>query len=140
MKAQATNGFTGEVLELECGNYRELVAAWQHVSEMERVAKALRDQLKELVPLYIDSKGVSEPINGRMFRQSAIQRMTYDKAILRKELDEDTYDLLVIPDKTAVDKFLKENLDQLGEKSTEIRRSMVAVGKPYTVLKLEKVS
>jgi len=135
MKAQATNGFTGEVLELECGSYRELVAAWQHVSEMERVAKALRDQLKELVPLYIDSKGVSEPINGRMFRQSAIQRMTYDKAILRKELDEDTYDLLVIPDK-----FLKENLDQLGEKSTEIRRSMVAVGKPYTVLKLEKVS
>ena len=136
----ATNKATGEVVELGTESPEAIVSAWRVAQEYEKTAKALKDQLKELVPDFVGEKGVSEQIGDYIFRVSSIQRMTYDKAALRELLDEDTFDVLLKPDKSAVDRFLKENLGQLGETSTKIRGSMIADGKPYQVIKLEKVS
>ncbi len=135
----ATNKSTGEVIELPAGTAEELVAAWTAAQEYSRVADELKDQLKRLVPVFIGDNGTSEDIGNYIFRRSIVQRMTYDKAVLRRVLDEDTYDLFMKPSKTEVDKFIKDNLDDLGDSAREMRAGMVADGKPYEVIKLEKI-
>lgn len=135
----ATNKYTGEIVELSADDLEDIVEAWNVAREYEKVAEALKDQLKKLVREKVSENGVSEPVNGYMFRVSNIQRKNYDKSVLRTVFDEDTLDLFLEPNKPAVDKYLKENLAQLGEASTILRNSMVEVGKPYQVIKLEKL-
>lgn len=135
----ATNKATGEVVELPSETLDEVVTAWRIAQEYEKTAKALKDQLKQLVPTYVTERGTSEEAKGAMFRVSSIQRMTYDKAIVREVLDEDTYDLFTKVDKTSLDKYLKENLADLGDVSTRLRTAMIPDGKPYEVIKLERL-
>lgn len=135
----AINKHTGEVVELPADTFQEVVTAWQIAKEYEKVSEALKTQLKKLVPEYIDQTGKSEEHNGYMFRVSNVQRMTYDKAVLRQYLDEDVLDLFLQPKKSAVDNYIKENLEQLGETAGILRKSMVEDGKPYQVIKLEKL-
>lgn len=137
----ATNKHTGEVVELPSETYDQVIQAWQIAQEYSKVADSLKDQLKKLVPNFVDEvKGVSEPHNGFMFRVSNIQRKNYDKSILiDKVKDEDLLFEMLKPDKTFIDKYLKENLEELGDLSTELRAGMVAEGNPYQVIKLEKL-
>lgn len=139
MNIQAVNRATGEVIDLPANTPEEIVQAWNIAKEYEKAATALKDQLKKLVPNLVNERGVSDEVNGYVFRVSNVQRKTYDKAVLRQQLDEDTFDLFMKPDKTAIDKYLRENLEDLGEASTIIRNSMIDDGKPYQVIKLEKV-
>lgn len=140
MKISATNKATGEIIELDASTPEQIVAAWRTAQEYAKAANALKDQLKEIVPTLVVGGGLSEPINGFQFRVNAVQRYNYDKSVMRQVLDEDTFDLLLKPDKPSIDKFLKENLVQLGDKSTQLRNSMVAEGIPYQVIRLEKLS
>lgn len=137
----AVNKHTGEVVELEADTYEKLVQAWQIASEYEKVSKALKDQLKELVPTYISDKGTSPEFNGVMFRQSSVQRMNYDKSVLQEVIDDQglLFEMLK-PNKPFIDKYLKENLAELGDISTTLRKSMQPDGAPYTVIKLEKLT
>lgn len=137
----ATNRATGEVIELLTDTPVQIVQAWKIAQEYEKTAKALKDQLKELVPTLVNELGVSETIDSCMFRVSNVQRRNYDKATMRQVLDEDTYDLLVKPDKSAVDKFLKDAVMRFeaGDIAAQLRDSMVDDGKPYQVIKLEKL-
>lgn len=137
---RATNKHTGEIVELEVNSLETLMQAWNIAKEYEKVSEALKDQLKKLVPDYVDEQGRSEESLGYQFKTQHIQRMTYDKSVMRQALDEDTYDQFLKPDKTALDKFLKDNLEQLGEVSTTLRTSMIADGNPYQVIKLEKLT
>lgn len=139
MKITATNKATGEVVELDANTPEEIVTAWTIAQEYDKTAIALKDQLKKLVPAIVGNNGLSEQYGVYQFRVSSIQRMNYDKAVMREVLDEDTLDLFLKPDKPALDKYLKENLEVVGEGSTLLRNSMVADGKPYQVIKLEKV-
>ena len=136
----ATNKASGEVVELSANTPKEIVQAWRTAQEYEKVAVALKDQLKKLVPSIVQETGVSEPIGNFMFRVSHIQRKAYDKSVMREVLDPDVFDILLKPDKTAVDKYLKENVETLGDVSTKLRQSMVDDGQPYEVIKLEKLS
>lgn len=136
---KATNKHTGEVIILLADTPERLVEAWQIAQEYAKTAEALKDQLKRIVPKFVENGSTSDPINGFMFRISNVQRMNYDKAKLREVLDEDTYDLLVKPDKPMIDKYLKENLESLGSASTELRQAMIPEGKPYEVIKLERL-
>lgn len=135
----ATNKATGEVVELPTSTLKEVVAAWRVAQEYEKTATALKEQLKKLVPKFINEKGASDEVSGFMFRSSNIQRLTYDKAVMRAKLDPDAFDVLMKPDKTAVDKYLKENLEALGSVSTELRDTMIPEGSPYQVIKLERL-
>ena len=67
------------------------------------------------------------------------QQRNYDKSVMRQVLDEDIFDLLLIPDKLQVDNYLKENLEQLGEASSKLRESMIPIGDPYVSIRLEKL-
>ena len=139
MKIEATNKHTGEVIELPADTFEQVVDAWRIAQEYEKAAKKLKDQLKNLVPKYIENGNTSPEYNNYMFRVNSIQRMTYDKATMRRVLDEDVYDVLVKPDKTKVDNYIKENLTDLGDIATELRASMQPDGKPYEVIKLERL-
>jgi hypothetical protein len=135
----ATNKITGEVIELPSSTTEEIVNAWQIAQEYAKTADSLKDQLKKIVPDHVGSVGTSSVVGNYMFRVSYVQRMTYDKGVMREVLDSDVFDVLLKPDKTAVDKYLKENLESLGEASTVLRQSMIEDGKGYQVIKLEKV-
>lgn len=137
---RATNKITGEMIELPANTPKELVSAWQTAQEYAKTADSLKDQLKKIVPNFVENGNTSEPINGFMFRISNIQRKNYDKSKLREVLDADLYDVLVKPDKSAIDKYLKENLESLGDVSTQLRESMVDEGRPYEVIKLERLA
>lgn len=135
----ATNKHTGEIIQLPVNTPEEVVRAWQIAQEYGKTAETLKTQLKSLVTKFVEDNGTSEPINGFMFRVSNVQRMNYDKSKLREVLDEDVYDLMVKPDKTKIDKYLKENLESLGSASTELRQAMIPEGKPYEIIKLERL-
>lgn len=138
MRVSTTNKITGEVVDMPADNLEQIMTAWQLAQQLEKMAKDLKDQLKPKVERYAET-GASEDINNLRFKIISTQRYNYDKAIMRQVLDEDVFDLLLKPDKTAVDNYLKENLEQLGDISTELRKTMVEVGKPYQVIKLEKL-
>lgn len=140
MKITATNKATGEVVELPVDVPEQIVVAWRVAQEYVKTAESLKNQLKKLVPEFVGTNGISEPIGNFMFRVSNIQKMTYDKATMRRVLDEDVFDVLLKPDKTAIDKYLKENLESLGAASTQLRTSMIPDGNPYQIIKLEKLS
>ncbi len=138
MNITATNKATGEVIELQADTPEQIVEAWRIAQEYDKAATALKDQLKKIVPSIIGPRGVSDQIGDYQFRVSPIQRMTYDKTVMREVLDPDTFDVLLKPDKPAVDKYLKENLETLGEASTVLRQAMVADGAPFSRTVLEK--
>ena len=138
MRVSTTNKITGEVVDMPADNLEQIMTAWQLAQQLEKMAKDLKDQLKPKVERYAET-GASEDINNLRFKIISTQRYNYDKAIMRQVLDEDVFDILIKPDKTAVDNYLKENLEQLGDISTELRKTMVEVGKPYQVIKLEKL-
>jgi hypothetical protein len=140
MKISATHKTTGELVEFDVTNLTELVSAWRTVQEYEKLATNLKDQLKKLLRQYINEDGKSDEVDGYRFTTTFVQRKNYDKAVMRQVLDEDTFDLLLIPHKTKVDEYLKEHLNELGEASTMLRESMISEGRGYSVTKLEKLS
>lgn len=148
MQISATNKATGEVIELPADTPEEIIQAWNIAKEYDKAATDLKEQLKKLVPSLVNEKGVSDEINGYMFKVTNIQRKTYDKAALRRLIeDEDFFDTLLTPDKTLIDKLLKgdqkKGVDpdpRLRNVSHELRESMIETGKPYQVVKLERLT
>lgn len=134
----AVNKLTGEVVEFETTTYAQLIEAYRVCQETIKAYEKVKKDLASKAEQYIEN-GTSEPLNGYMFRSVIVQRKNYDKAVLREHLDEDTYDLLLEPNKKAVDDYLKDNLETLGETSTLIRKAMIDTGNPYQVVRLEKI-
>lgn len=140
MRISSSHKITGEIVEFDIQNLADLVNAWRIASEYEKLAKDLKDKLKPELAKYLNDDGKSDEIDGYRFTTSFIQRKNYDKAVMRQVLDEDTFDLLLIPHKTKVDQYIKENLSELGDTSTILRESMVEDGEPYSVTRLEKIT
>lgn len=130
---------TGEVIEFDPKSPEEIVETWRLVSEYIAAYEKIKDELKKLVPDFVDERGTYEH-GDHMFRVMSVQRKNYDKAALRQVFeDQDLLDTLLQPDKAAIDRYIKEHLDELGEASTTLRQAMVDVGKPYQVIKLERI-
>lgn len=139
-KILATNKLTGEVIDFDIKTEADLVQAYRLCSETIKAYDLAKKQLAKIAEHFIGPNGTSQPIDGYQFRHSPVQRMTYDKAVLRQVIqDEDTIDLLLVVDKKGVDEYLKEHLEELGLRSTILRESMIPTGKPYSVTRLEKL-
>lgn len=138
-KIKAINKATGEVIELDADTPEPIVEAWKIAQEYEKAAKSLKDQLKKIVPSLVNDDGKSDEINNAVFKINTIQRMTYDKSVVRQVLDEDVFDLMTKIDKTKLDNYIKDNLSELGDISTELRASLIPDGKPYQVIRLERL-
>lgn len=140
-KVTETIKLTGEIVEFNPKTETELIEAYRLCSEIIKAYEAAKKKLAAYADPYIGPQGTSEPVNGFMWRHMSVQRSNYDKSILREVIqDEDTLDLLLVPDKKAVDEYLKEHVEELGSGSTLLRKTMVPTGNPYSVTKLEKVS
>lgn len=132
------NKDTGEIIELQNETLADAIFGWQIAKEYERISKEIKDKLKPLVR-ELSLNGKSEEHKGLYFQVSNVQRKQYDKAVVRQYLDEDTYDLFVKIDKGGLDKYIKENLNELGDISTKLRESMIADGQPYETIRLTKL-
>lgn len=136
---QVVDTLTGEVLEFADSTPEEIKDSWLQISKQIQALERAKDKLKPKVAELLDEFGKYE-FEDYMFRQMTVQRRQYDKAVMRGVLDEDTLDLFLVPDKTKVDQYIKEHLEELGEVSTLLRKTMVTVGNPYTTVRLEKVT
>lgn len=132
------NKLTGEVIELTDDTPENVKDSWRFIQEGIKALEQAREKLKPKVAAMLDTNGRYD-LGDYQFIQIAIQRSTYDKSVMRDTLGEDLMDVFLVPDKTALDEYLKDNLDILGDTSTRLRESMIAVGKPYTTIRLEKV-
>lgn len=132
------NKFTGEIHELSDNTPDEIRDAWLALSETIKACERAKDKLKPKVEALLNEHGLYD-YGDYKFRQTTVQRQNYDKSVMRDLLDADTFDVLMIPDKTKVDQYLKDNLESLGDTSTKLRSSMIALGEPYSVIRLEKV-
>ncbi|MDL2342350.1 MAG: hypothetical protein QFB87_04715 [Patescibacteria group bacterium] len=130
---------TGEVLEFNAATAAEIKEGWLVASDYIKAYEKVKSRLKLVLEPFLDYKGQLE-IDGYLFRQSIVQRMTYDKAYMREVFDEDTLDLLLKPSKTDTDKYLAEHLTELGEAASRLRENMIPDGRPYTTTRIEKLS
>lgn len=135
---KSVNKLTGEEYDFAADTAEEMIASWSTINETIKALEKAKDQLKPLVEDIVNYKGVYEGDNYR-FRISSVQRVNYDKAVMRQVFDEDLLDTFLEPHKPSIDAYIKENLEDLGENSTLLRETMVDVGKPYQVIKLEKL-
>lgn len=101
--------------------------------------KALDDVKKQLRDIMMERDLSGREHNGRVVRISNTQRKIFDKAIMRRVFDEDLYDTFMKPDNKAVKEYIKENLETLGDASTELSKNMIPDGRPYTTVKVERL-
>jgi hypothetical protein len=138
-KAKATVALTGEIVEFDISTPEKMVEVWAMASDYIKAYEYIKESIKKLVPTIVNSSNTFEH-NGFMFRISNIQRYTFDKSVMRNVLDEDTFDIFLKPDSTALKKYIKENLEELGDKAGELMHSQIPEGKPYEVIKLEALT
>ena len=129
---------TGEILDFPVNNLAEVMETWETVNETLKGYEFLKDMLKDLISDYTVENGKSLEVDGRQFKITIQQNMTYDKACLRKYLDEDLMDIFLEPKKTAIDAYIKEHLAELGDASHELRRTMIPAAKAFQKITLER--
>ena len=134
---KSVNVVTGEVYEFSDTTPDEIIVSWNLINETIKALERAKDKLKKKVPDLVNHVGIYEGENFT-FRVSSVQRVNYDKAVMRQVFDEDLLDTLLVPHKPSIDAYIKENLEDLGESSTLLRESMIEEGKAYQVIKLEK--
>lgn len=132
------NTLTGEVEEFKDETPQDIVNSWRLISNQIKALERAKDKLKLKVPKILDINDTYEH-DGYRFKMSHVQRFNYDKSVMRDVLDADLCETLLKPDKTLIDAYLKDNLESLGEVSSTLRNTMVEDGKPYKVIKLEKL-
>ena len=134
---KVVNTLTGEVEEFLDDTPKDILNSWKLISNQIKALERAKEKLKKKVPAIVDNNGNFEH-SGYRFHISTVQRFNYDKAIMREVFDEDLLDTLLVPNKTLVDTYIKDNLEDLGENSTYLRKNMVEQGLSYQVIKLEK--
>lgn len=133
MAKTAVDEQTGLVFDLSSPE-----AAIEAQLEINRLIKSLEKtklQIRDVLMIHDNFE-----YNNHVVKVIPVQRMTYDPTVLRNEIqDEDLLWQMFSPNKTWIDNYLKENLEDLGEVSTVLRKSMIPTGKPYTTVRIERL-
>lgn len=137
MNVTATIESTGEVLELACNTPEQCIDSLLLVNSALEAYELLKNKLKKHVETLIETPTYQHA--GHLLRISNIQRTIYDPFVLRQVFDEDTLATFMEQKKGRIDKYIKEHLPELGDNSTTLRNSLLPVGKPFKVIKLEKL-
>lgn len=138
MSASATVERTGELIELPDKTPTDVVASYRLVNETIEAFEKVKKQLQKRASELIDN-GERLEHDGYMIRSYSTQRMAYDPAVLREVFDEDLMATFMEPQKGRIDRYLKEHLEELGPASTRLRESMVPTGRPYSVVRIERL-
>lgn len=133
MAKTAVDEQTGLVFDLSSPE-----AAIEAQLEINRLIKSLEKtklQIRDVLMIHDNFE-----YNNHVVKVIPVQRMTYDPTVLRNEIqDEDLLWQMFSPNKTWIDNYLKENLEDLGKVSTVLRKSMIPTGKPYTTVRIERL-
>ncbi len=142
MSASVTIESTGEVLDFEYGTPEQLISSYKLVNDYIEAYEALKKKLQARAIEVIDNEGFNGSIerNGYILRSYTTQRRNYDAAVLRSIFDEDEMALFMEPAKGRIDRYIRDHLAELGITSTVLRDTMVPAGKPYSVVRLERLS
>ena len=132
-----TNRLTGEVIELDDQTPEQIIESMIYVQQTIKLWESANKKLKDLAFHKIEA-GFEH--NGYAFRSTVVQRMTYDMHSIRQVFDEDEIAQFMTLKKTSVDNYIKEHLDELGDKATMLRNTMIEEGKSYPVVRLEKLT
>lgn len=136
------NTFTGEIYDLRDKTPKDLLESWRILTETIKACERGKEKLRPKVEAILDEYDRYD-FGDYRFVRTFNQRKNYDKAVMRQVLDEDTLDLFLVPDKPRLDAWCKELVQDENEQAyqivTKLRNSLVAVGEPYTAIRLEKV-
>ena len=133
---QITNELTGEVLEFKTDTAEDVLNSYL---ELSKYIKTLEQAKKKLQNLAKERDLVDFEHNGYAFRLIQRQSKTYDLYQMQQVFDEDLFVEMVKPDKTKIDRYIRENLEDLGEQASQLRQSMIEAGKYSEYIKLEKI-
>jgi hypothetical protein len=133
---KVTNYTTGEIIEIPSETQEQIMESLLEINQTIKLWESAYKKLKGIAEKKIDH-GFEH--NGYKFYSNVIQRQTYDMNKLREVFDEDELWNFMELKKTAVDNYIKDHLDDLGEKATMLRKSMIESGNPYSITKLEKL-
>lgn len=140
MTASTTNEVTGEIYDADVSTPQQIVDEYRRVNATIDAYEKLKKILQAKATTIVDDRGTFEH-NGYQLRVMTVQRQTYDMTVIREVIeDEDTINGFLELSKGKVDRYLKDHLDELGEGSTRLRDTMVEVGRPYQVVRLERLS
>ena len=138
MNIVAVNKASGEYISLPVNTSEEIVRAYLVAAEYEKVAKSLKDQVKQLLPTIVDEQGRTPEVDGYVLKRYESQRMTYNKGALREVFDEDELDLFMDVSKGKVDAYIKDN--QLTDEQIEtLRAALEPNGQVVSSFRKERV-
>jgi hypothetical protein len=137
MSVTSTVKLTGEVIELQADTREQVVESLLYIKAYTDALDGLKKKLNAVATEMIDADG---PIlhNGYRLNSSVVQRMSYDETVLREVFDADELAMFTEYKKTAIDAYIAEHLDDLGDQSTLLRSTMQPTGNPYAVVRLER--
>lgn len=129
------NTITGEQFEFPTDTNDQLVEAYNQAQALEAAAKRAKEKARNLIV----ERDLDGYISGnRAVKIINVQRKDYDLTVMREVLDADQFNTFIKPDKTALDTFIKENVESMPE-AKDLRDTMIDIGDPYIQVRVEKV-
>lgn len=146
-KVTVVNKLTGEVYDFAWADDESQAEAYANLSETITALERAKKKIREMVVADMDKRQLdhNKVGGGRFEWHKVISRyFNYDLRIMRNVLDEDLYNQIITPNKTMIDKFLKEGIADpdhaviTPEAGQALRDHMVEVRPPSVALKLER--
>lgn len=132
---KVVNTITAEVFEFKTDTTEQIVEAYNQAAKLEQAAKRAKQKIRDLI---VERNLDGESTPDYEIKIIHTQKQDYDLSIMREVLDDDQFNTFIKPDKTALDKFIKENIETIPEVKT-LRDSMIDVGTPYITVRVDKI-
>lgn len=143
-KVKVVNVATGEIYEYDWSNDAEQAMAYDGINQTIKALERARDKIKKKVLAEVDDRKRAGDYEWRIITRNY---MNYDISVLRHEVDEDLFNQLVKPNKTAIDELIKEAVAAPTElkdislsAAKQLRDTMIKDKKPSIALKLERIT
>lgn len=129
------NTITGEQFEFPTDTSDQIIEAYTQAQALEAAAKRAKEKARNLIV----QRDLDGYISGdRSVKIVNVQRKDYDLSVMREVLDADQFNTFIKPDKTALDTFIKENVEDMPE-AKQLRDTMVDIGDPYVKISVDKI-
>ena len=128
------NTITGEQFEFPTDTPEQIIEAYEQADGLEKAAKRAKEKARQLM---LDRDLDDYEYNGKTVKIIHVQRRNYDIELMREIFDDDQFNTFIQPDKTAIDKYIKEYVTIQPEIS-QLRDNMVTIGEPYLQVKLQR--
>lgn len=146
-KVTVVNKLTGEIYDFDWADEESQAEAYANLSETITALERAKKKIREIVVADMDKRQLdhNKVGGGRFEWHKVISRYyNYDLRIMRNVLDEDLFNQIIKPNKTLIDKFLKESVADPehavipADAGQALRDHMTEERPPSVALKLER--